>query len=376
MSLFYNSAQPTNIKSIYNQYDVVDFLIKMPTGRQMKANSLKLCGFLKVQKLLSDGTTANLVESDAVFLNQWAGAHSLFKNTSTSVNERVVENLQHYGRYVAMKTQAEATPETIVTSSEHNLELKGCLNNWLVLGTPNATKGTPFSIKPMICVNQSSTDLPQSKFQQIKVMWNLSSAQEALYISSGVPNPLPNPYITGLTFSLQDLEMHWYETTEQKIEQTILNTTFMTTQTIVSLNNNIQITSPTAFDSCSISFLRQSMLNNLYYDSLCCEYIPDINRVEFLINGESAPLSYAILPPVYQDIALNYWKSLGGAEKNALCNRFLSENGCFGVGCEFKTMIDNKLQFSLTIDDATAYNPSNAGGAIDSYVFINGYLQV
>ena len=86
MSLFYNSAQPTNIKSIYNQYDVVDFLIKMPTGRQMKAGSLKLSGFLQVQKLLSDGTTVALVQEDSVFLNQWAGAHSLFKNTSTSIN--------------------------------------------------------------------------------------------------------------------------------------------------------------------------------------------------------------------------------------------------------------------------------------------------
>lgn len=375
MSLFYNSAQPTNIKSVYNQYDVVDFLVKMPTGRQMKAGSLKLSGFLQVNKLLSDGTTVIINEQDSVFLNQWAGAHSLFKNTSTSINERVVENLQHYGRFVGMKTQSEATAESIITSSAHNVELKGCLNNWLVLGTVNA-KGTPFSIKPSICINQSSTDLPQSKFQQIKIMWNLSSAQEAFYISSGVPNPVPNPHITGLTFSLQDLEMHWYETTETKIEQTVLNTTFMTTQTIVSLNNNIQITSPTAFDSCSISFLRQAMLNNLYYDSLCCEYIPDINRVEFLINGESSPLSYAILPPCYQDVALNYWKSLGGLEKNALCNRFTSENGCFGVGCAFKTMIDNKLQFSLTIDDSTAHNPSNTGGAIDSYLYVNGFLTV
>ena len=98
MSLFYNSAQPTNIKSIYNQYDVVDFLIKMPTGRQMKSGSLKLSGYLQVSKLLSDGSTAPLVADDAVFLNQWSGAHSLFKNTSTSINERVVENLQHYGK--------------------------------------------------------------------------------------------------------------------------------------------------------------------------------------------------------------------------------------------------------------------------------------
>lgn len=376
MALYYNSAQPTNIKSVYNPYDTVDFLVKMPAGRSMKQGSLRLSGFLKVSKILSNGTTDPIEETDSVFINQWAGVHSVFKNVSVSVNERIVENLQNYPRWSAMKAQSEATPETLLSSSKHLPELKGCLNNYLLLGTPNGTKGTPWSMHPHICVNNSSDDLPQSKFQQIKIMWILSSGLESFYISTGAPvNPV-GVYIVGLTYQLTDLEMHWYETNETPVSQTVLKTVFNTTQTITGLNNNLQVSSPTAYDNVSISFLRQSVLNNLYYDSVLSEYISDLSRIEFSVNGVSAPLTYAILPPCYQEIALNYWKSLDSAEKNSLMNRFLSENGTFGVGASFTESINDKLQVSLTISDNTSYNPSSSGNAIDAYIYVCGYLTV
>ena len=376
MALYYNSAQPTNIKSTYNPYDTVDFLVKMPANRSMKQGSLRLSGFLKVSKILSNGTTVPIEETDSVFTNQWCGVHSVFKNVSTSVNERIVENLQNYPRWSAMKSQSEATPETLLTSSKHLPELKGCLNNYLLLGTSNGTKGTPWSIKPHICVNNSSDDLPQSKFQQIKIMWILSSGLESFYISTGAPSPLPAVYTVGLTYTLTDLEMHWYETNETPNSQTVLKTVFNTTQTITGLNNNMQISSPTAYDNVSISFLRQSTLNNLYYDSVLSEYISDISRVEFTVNGIDSPLSYAILPPCYQELSLNYWKSLDSTEKNSLMNRFLSENGCFGVGASFTESINDKLQVALTISDNTTYNPSASGNAIDAYIYVAGYLNV
>jgi len=375
MSLFYNSAQPVNIKSIYNPYDNVDFLVKMPANRSMKQGSLRMSGYLKVSKILSNGNTAPIEETDSVFTNQWSGVHSVFKNVAVSINDRIVENLQNYPRWAAMKAQSEATPETLLTSSKHMPELKGCLNNYLLIPTAN-TKGTPFSMHPHICVNNSSDDLPQSKFQQIKLNWILSSGLESFYISTGEPNPLPNPSIVGLTYQLTDLEMHWYETNETPIQKTVLKTVFNTTQTITGLNNNMQVSSPTAYDNVSISFLRQSKLNNLYYDSVLSEYISDISRLEFTVNGVDSPLSYAILPPAYQEIALNYWKSLDSSEKNSLMNRFLSENGCFGVGASFTESINDKLQVALTISDGTTYNPSANGNAIDAYIYIAGYLEV
>lgn len=380
---FYNSAQPINIKTAYNQFDVCEFLVKMPSGRQMKAGSLRVNGYLKVLKTLANGVPVPIVGDEGIYLNQFAGVHSMFLNTNTTINNRTVESLQNYPRYVSIQSQHDGTLETMITSSAHASELKGCLNNRLLVGD-NADKGIAFSFKPHIAVNKTASDLPQSKFQEIKVMWQLGSATDALYISGGQPSPT---IIKSLSYELYDLQLSWIETMEMPglaSQPTTMNTVFNMVQTITGLNNNIQVVSATAYDAVSMSFLHQSSKNNLYKDGILSEYVPDINRVEFLINGIDSPLTYAILPPVYQDIALNYNNSLANSgamiwrtsvpDKNCICNRFLSENGTFGVGMAFKSSINDKLQVALTINDNTAFNPS--ADPIDCYIYINGYLTI
>jgi hypothetical protein len=343
-------------------------------------------GFLQVQKILADGVPVHIDGTEGIFLNQYVGAHAFFRNLNITVNGRTIESLQNYPRYVGMMGQHDGTPETMITSSAHAVELKGALNNRLLVGS-DPSKGVAFSIKPLICVNKSSEDLPQSKYSEIKILFQLGSAIESLYITGGQPSPT---VIKALSFALTDLQLSWMEAPEMPglaSQPVVFNTVFNMVQTITSLNSNIQIVSPTAYDSLSISFLRQSGLNNLYYDTQLCEYIPDVNRVEFLIDGQDGPLTYAILPPCYQDIGLNYWKSLdnsgsviwgttAGGDKNSIMNRFLNENGCFGVGVGFKTSINDKLQVALTISDNTNYNPSSTGEAIDAYIYVNGFLTL
>ena len=50
MATYYNATQCINIKEKYNEFDIAEWLIKMPTGRQLKAGSLRVNGFLKVKK--------------------------------------------------------------------------------------------------------------------------------------------------------------------------------------------------------------------------------------------------------------------------------------------------------------------------------------
>jgi hypothetical protein len=355
----------------------------MPSGRQMKAGSLRVNGYLKVLKTLSNGVPVPIVGDEGIYLNQFAGVHSMFLNTNTTINNRTVESLQNYPRYVSIQSQHDGTLETMITSSAHASELKGCLNNTLLVGD-NTTKGIAFSFKPHIAVNKTASDLPQSKFQEIKVMWQLGSATDALYVSGGQPSPT---VIKALSYELYDLQLSWIETMEMPglaSQPTTMNTVFNMVQTITGLNNNIQVVSATAYDAVSISFLHQSSKNNLYKDGILSEFVPDIDRVEFLINGIDSPLTYAILPPVYQDIALNYNNSLANSgamiwrtsvpDKNSICNRFLSENGTFGVGMAFKSSINDKLQVALTISDQTQFNPS--ADPIDCYIYINGYLTI
>jgi len=385
MATYYNATQCINIKEKYNEFDICEWLIKMPTGRQMKAGSLRVNGFLKVLKTLKDGSIVPIVGDEGIFLNQYAGVHSLFRNSTCQVNGRTIESLQQYPRYVAMATAHDATPEGMVTNSGHASELKGVLNNRLLVGD-NARKGCPFSMKPHVAINKSSSDLPQSKYNEIRLMFNLGAGIESFYIAGGRPADA-DVTITNISFELTDLQLSWMETTEMKglaSQPTTFNTLSQMTQTVTGLNNSITIKSSVAYNAVSMSFLRQSSLNDLYLDSLCMEYVPDINRVEANVDGQSSPLTFAIRDRVYQDVALNYYESLSSSGsalwrvadpvKNSIKNRFLSENGAFGIGFAYATSIDSSIQITITIDDNTAFNPS--AEQIDTYIYVNGFITV
>ncbi len=385
MATYYNATQCINIKEKYNEFDICEWLIKMPTGRQMKAGSLRVNGFLKVLKTLKDGSIVPIVGDEGIFLNQYAGVHSLFRNSTCQVNGRTIESLQQYPRYVAMATAHDATPEGMVTNSGHASELKGVLNNRLLVGD-NARKGCPFSMKPHVAINKSSSDLPQSKYNEIRLMFNLGAGIESFYIAGGRPADA-DVTITNISFELTDLQLSWMETTEMKglaSQPTTFNTLSQMTQTVTGLNNSITIKSSVAYNAVSMSFLRQSSLNDLYLDSLCMEYVPDINRVEANVDGQSSPLTFAIRDRVYQDVALNYYESLSSSGsalwrvadpvKNSIKNRFLSENGAFGIGFAYATSINDSIQITITIDDNTAFNPS--AEQIDTYIYVNGFITV
>lgn len=381
---FYNASQPINIQSVYTSNNVVEFLIKIPTSRALKSGSLRLSGYLKVKKTSPAGVTTSITEKDKVFLNQYAGVHSFFSSITSSINNRSIEgSLMHYPRYVAMMTQHDSTPEGLITNSAHASELKGCLNNYLLPGN-NELRGISFSCKPHICLNKSSTDLPQSKFSEMKITIQLANATECLYISGGAPS---TQTISSLSYELSDLQLSWMETLEQPgmaSEQTVFNCIDNMAQTITGVNSNMQIRTSKPYNAMSISFLRQADKDSIYKDSLLCEYVPDIERVEILVNGVDNPITYAILPPCYQDIALNYYKSLSNSgaviwktqtgEKNSIMNRFLSENGTFGVGCAFATSQNDVLQVALTINDNTLYNPSVS--PIQAFIYINSFVEV
>ena len=381
---FYNSSQPINIKSNYSEFDVTEFLIKMPTGRQMNSGSLRLNGFLKLFKVSTTGAVVGISGTEGLMFDQYTGIHSLFRNTNTTINNRTIESLQNYPRYVAMMSQHDFSPEGLITSSLSAPELKGCLNTKFLQGT-SQLKGVPFSMKPMIAINKSSDDLAQSKFQEIKVMFQLGSAVESMYISGGVPTA----DIFSVQYQLSDLQLSWVESPEVPATVStpvILNTVSNMVQTMTGLNSNIQVVSSTPYDAISISFMRQSSIKSLKFNNMLSEYVPAISRCEFLVNGISAPLSYAITTPCYQDIALNYYKSLSSSGnaiwrnqsgiKNSIMNRFLNENGSFGIGTALPSSINDKLQVAITIDDGVddAFNPST--NPIDCFIFVNGFLSI
>jgi len=379
MVMFYNSAQPSNIKASYGQYDQVDFTCKPSKGRAVQANSFRFNGNLQVFKKTTKSPTVAIpvTPEDMVFMNPFIGVHGIIKNISSIANDRILENISFYPRLVGMKTQAENSLEELTSSSYHTPELKGLQNN-VLLGAYTGTEGIPFSMKPVIALNRSSADLGQSKFNQMKILMTLGAALEAFYCSKPMPLPTADDYILSLEFSISNLQLAWYEVPEVAVPRVVFRTAYLTTQTVNSFNSNSYVTSPTVFDSVSCSFIRQSNRNKIYKDDNLCEYIRGIIRVEFTINGLDAPLLYAIGSsdsPPYQDIALNYAHSLEALEKNSLMNKLLSETVAFGVGCAFRAEQNSKLAINMQIDTTLTGVNNVSEEPLDVFLYTQGFLE-
>lgn len=374
MVMFYNAAQPSNIRDSYTQHSQVDWLVRQTAGREIIANSFRVTGNLTITKTTPDApsTPVPIVLADKVFINPYAGMNVFISNVSTSINDRVIESLAQYPRICSMDTQARHTLEELTCSTESASELKGNNGN-VILCKPNA----PFSFSPNICLNKTSDNLGSSKYTFCKIMMTLSSALEALYVSTPQPD---TPLINSLSFSLTNLQLHWTETLEMKNPNPVVfNINYLVTQTVLSSNSNLNVVCPNPYDSVSVSFIQQSHRNNLYYDSNMCEYLRDIQRVEFTINNSAyGPLTYAIgagASPPYQDVAINYLKSLNGdPDKNSIVNRLLQENGCFGMGLAYSSAQNDKLGIALTLSSTSDFNISQ--NAFDAMIYINGYLAL
>jgi len=383
MSLFYGVAQPLNIAPSYGPYSQLDFNIKSFAGRQIQANSFRISGRVQVQKTVysAPSTFVDITPADSVMFDPFAGVACCWKNISTSVNDRIIENVTNVGRLTAMRNQAQYTLEQITASSHSATELKG-LGNGVFLasaGADNASAtGAPFSFKPMISINNSDSDLPQSKFSIIKIMTTLASPLEALYCSAEQPAPADANLITGFNFTLYDVQLNWYETMETvPIPRTVFKTNFLTTQTLNVLSATLSVSTSTPYSALYASFIKQADRSKIYRNDNHCGYVPDIQRLEFTTNGVSDPIKYAIgagNSSVYQDCALNYWNALEGEAKNSVMNKFLSESLTFGIGCKFEASINDRLSINLQINQNTLHNPNEFPS--DVFIYTSGFVEV
>ena len=384
MVLFYNLAQPNNIKQSYTAYDQCDFLIRQVPGREIQAGSLRITGDLNVVKYLvaDPATPVPIQPSDCVFVNPYGGAHVFISNATVSINDRTIESMAYYGRSVVMDTQAKYTLEELTACSESAVELKGNNGNMILCGSSTSTTqgapaySVPFSFVPNLSINKTSTNIPSSKFPLCKILLTLASAGDSLYVAT--PEPM-SPVIASLGYSMSNVQLHWVEVPEDvSIKQTTFNTNYLIVQSVVSSNTNLNIVAPTAYDSFSASFIQQAHRNNLYCDSNCCEFLPNITRVEFSLNNGTQPLSYAIgggNSPPYQDLCLNYMRSLkGNLDKNSIMNRVLYENGCFGIGMSFSSSVMDKLGVSITMNPNSSFQISDH--PFDSCIFVSGFITL
>jgi len=387
--MFYNAVKPLNIKPLYSANDIVDFTLKLRPGRAVKAGSLRVSGYLNIQKQAPGSSDwVPCTKADSVFVSPYAGVHSFFRNSACSVNDRVIEQNSMYPRWASMVKQSKLTLEGINTSSMATLELCGTQNNVALLGSevaPNTVTlpgvvgeviSIPFSFHPELALNKCSGDLGQSRFPQMKILFNLCSAIEALYSTAHADYIADN--IAALQYSFLDLQLAWYETVEVPSTDPItFQTVSLITQTLISSNATFAVNSPTLYDAISMSFIKQAHRNKLEFDNYACEYVPGIenvgSRVEATVSGNDQPIRFPI--QTYGELALNYWKSLAGDVKNSVMNTYTSQNGCWGIGYRFTTGINDRLSVNVILNGLTnVQNPSN--NPSDTFIYVSGFTSV
>ena len=256
--MYYNAVKPLNIKPLYSANDIVDFTLKLRPGRAVKAGSMRVSGYLNIQKQAPGSSDwVPCTKAGSVFVSPFAGV--------CSVNDRVIEQNSMYPRWASMVKQSKLTLEGINTSSMATLELCGTQNNVALLGSevaPNTVTlpgvvgeviSIPFSFHPELALNKCSADLGQSRFPQMKILFNLCSAIEALY-STAHPDYI-DANIASLQYSFLDLQLAWYETVEVPSRDPVtFQTVSLITQTLISSNATFAVNSPTLYDAISMSF--------------------------------------------------------------------------------------------------------------------------
>jgi hypothetical protein len=368
MVLFYNVAQPQNIKGTYSPFDQIDFLVKMPAGREYKKGSGRLSGTLKMKVTLTSAPTqeVDLTPAHQVNVSQFCGLHGLFRSFTTSINDQTVENIAYYPRWVAMKKQAENPQSHLYTSSENIAELTGLSSSNLLCG--DGANGLSFSIKPLIAINKSDQNLPQAKVVQMRIMTQLSSSLEAFFSTLVDGNGVS--LINSILYTVEDLQFSWYEEAQKTVGDIVLNTCYLNKQTVVSNHTNLNLFCPNVYDAVSVSFIRQADLNNIQTDNNANYLLPHIQRVEYTLNGNDAPISYPI--ESYQDLMINYKKSLMAGEKTCFSKSLISLGQCFGIGCSFPTSVNDKLGINMDISDVETMSANQ----FDAYMYVNGYLTL
>lgn len=385
MAIYYNSAYPLNIKQnnadgtlAYSANDIIDFKIAMRNGRCMKSGSLRISGDLLVQKYNTAGEWVSITQEDRVFLDAYVGVQSFFRNASTSVNGAVIENIQYLPRWVGMKRQANYTLEGINTSSKCLSELCGSQNN-IMLANEGET-GVSFSFSPETCVNKSDADLGQSKFGEMRLSFNLANSLEALYTTRVATDPYMATAdgFSNLRYSIGDVQCRWIEGVEVPSSVPVnFLTASLVTQTLLSANSFFAITTPTPYTSLSLSFIKQAHRNSMYWDNNRCEFVEGLlgtaGRLEIEVNGNTGPVKFPLY--TYQEVALNYWKSLNGMLKSSIMNSYLSQGGdTFGIGCSFVESVNDRVSFALQIDPGVYAQDTIPPR--DAFIYTSGLLSV
>lgn len=367
--ILYHCTNPENHKSIYSEFDNVDFKLSM-LGRSLVGGSVRLIGDVLVTANLNlnpDGEPP--ADLNRVMYDGFLGAHTFIDTLTTSFNNSgMVENIRFYPRYVSAKAKASLAKEDLFNSmyvcegrtpsDQHaDLILKGyALDSSSATIDPDTVTGLSrkmdFAVKLDNCLNNFVGDniLPYSKTGDIIVSMTVPRSVSVLYGDSDI----------GIDKLLQFSNLRLvYSTVADDGKHNAKHTMRIKTdlkQTIASTNATIATKAPIIADSMFLTFIKQADENVALVNGMENQRLPLVARVEYAWN-DSLSQQYRYELDNEEEILGNYIKAINAsmiAENNAGLN-VLASNDSYGMGLAFGSFVDlSQTKISIRIESAVS----------------------
>lgn len=355
--VLYHEVQPQSIRSKYNEYNQVDFLISVGEGRSLVPGSVRICADLLVEEAADTRSTAQRT------FNRNCGGHSFIDSIQVqTANQGLLENSQNYARLVNM--EANASLENLdMLDSRQACELR-CAHQAVATDmcqgiTHNVATGddivsdADFSIKPLICLNKASRDLPMSKTGLITVQVNLARNMSALFGQAQDANT---------TYSLSNLRCQFKSIVEPQDPSPVeMGVIYNVKSNILSNTASISCNVPAVCDSVAISFIQNQHENVPVYDNYKCEAVEGLQEVQYIMNDQTNSLvTYQLTD--YTEILERYVDAMRNTGHNQVSLQKFRSNCAFGCGITFSEPTDfsrNRFTFQITSGVNNQY-PVNA----------------
>lgn len=337
----YNQIFPLSTKDKYRANDIVDFLLAFE-DKQILQNSIRLTGKLRVDTSTNIGddsqTPTRVAAGTDLAIDGTVGIHGAFQSITCSCdNLGVIENQNEYPRYLKAKSSATQTAQQLFTDSQNTTELKCGRNEhtrYIFGGNEQSTLQDlqiPFSFKPDVAFNKSSSHIGYKKTGGLKLSFRLATDAQFLFGDSA----------TNHSYALYDLRLEYQSLPDSTSGDIVFETIHMVKTTAESNNTSISTRVPSIVQSVSMVFHKDSQLNTAVYNHLQLEVPPDVQRCEFSFN-DSTTAYYNFALESEEEILLNYQRSWGvaaGAKSNITLS-LLNKNESYGIGMPFGTYLD------------------------------------
>lgn len=358
-AVLYHQVEPQATQSEYKSFDNVDFVINAGEGRALLKNSVRILGDLRVNV---NGNTRSV---GGVGFDRNAGAHCFIDSIQISMDQiGLVENIQHYPRYVAMV--GHATDDRLDTlNSDRACELKAHVDAATEIlsqgittyveagGSVTGPEDVDFSIKPVCGLNRmSGGDLAESVSGSVTLTCNL--ARDVVALRGRNQEAASNYVISNLRVTFQSVPA------PASREQVVMRTIHNVKSNLLSGTGTISTNVPAVCSGVSISFIDTAREGAVNHNSYALEQPQGITEVQYLFNDTTNSLVTYVLQD-RTEMLERFIDSLENTGHNQVAKDVFRANQGFGLGLSFDGAVDlSKNRFTLQVASDANNRPSSA----------------